>query len=110
MISPKGMESLEKSDRRKDLALVIVTVGAIVMTVYASVVLWMVRAFPGLAFWMGLSAMLIVMLVLTGILGLLVKRNFVISRGQIEISDHEEVEESSRTVTTVEHDSTSKSS
>lgn len=87
-IRANNMQSVERSDRRRDLALYIVTGGGMAMTVYSVAVLYLVRDVPGLAFWMGVLAMINIMLVFTGILGLLVKRSLSVSRNELKISDH----------------------
>lgn len=85
MLSPEAA-----SDRRRDWALAIVSGGAMAMTLIAVASLWFVRGNPTLAFYLGLAAQVNVVVALTGILALLVKRRVSLSKSQINISDFNE--------------------
>ena len=83
--------ALMTEEGRKAWALVIAWGCGIAMTGYAAAVLWFVRRSPMLAFWLGLSAMGIVLVVITGIMVLLgVRRDIHVKRGDSEggIEDH----------------------
>lgn len=78
------------SDRRRTWGLVLLAGGGMAMTGYAAWALWLVRENATYAFYLGLSAMALIGIVLTGFAGLLVKRTI---RGEvvgnsIEIEDH----------------------
>lgn len=80
-------ESIVKSDNRRDWALMIVSGGAMAMTLFAAVCLYLVADNPNYVFYLGLAAMIQIFMVFTGLLGLLVKRNLKISKGEISVSD-----------------------
>lgn len=61
--------------------------GAIVMTLYAAVVLRIVRDQPHLAFWLGLAAHAQIAIILTGLLALFVKRKIKAGRDGLEVED-----------------------
>lgn len=86
-------ETTKKSDLRKTWALIALVGGAVSMTAYALYCLWLIRANAGYVFYMGLAAHLQILLVLTGITGLLVRRSLEISKGKVVISDHDDDEE-----------------
>lgn len=81
--------SIVKSDNRKDWALMFLSGGGIVMTLYSAACLFILRGHPDYTFYLGLAAMIQIMLVFTGLMGLLVKRSLKISRSEIDISDFE---------------------
>ena len=90
------------SDRRRDWALAVVSGGAMAMTLISVASLWFVRASPSLAFYLGLAAQINVVVALTGILALLVKRRVSLSKSQINISDFDDAiprEEAAEAVT-----------
>ncbi|MDT8758241.1 hypothetical protein MZO42_05985 [Sphingomonas psychrotolerans] len=60
---------------RRAWALLLLTGGGVSMTVYAGVVLYLVSEVPKLAFYLGVGALLLVGIVITGFAGLLVKRD-----------------------------------
>lgn len=75
------------SDRRRDQGLLFLAGGGMAMTAFASAALWLVRAQADLAFWLGLCAMALIGVVLTGFAGLIVKRTLRISRDGVEVAD-----------------------
>lgn len=79
--------SLDRSDRRRDWALWIVTVSGLIFTCYSIWALWMIRDVPGFVFWLGLAAMAQVLVVITGIMALLVKRSIVLSKTEVKFVD-----------------------
>ena len=88
MILTVNEESQRKSDVRRDWALIVVTGGGMAMTAYAAAALWLVRIWPTYVFWLGAGAMATIMLVFTGILGLLVKRSLSLSKTELKIADY----------------------
>lgn len=71
------------SDRRRDWGLILLAGGGMAMTAFASVVLWMlyIKNGPlGFLFYMGMAALGLVAIVLTGFSGLLVKRTLRVGR------------------------------
>ena len=79
-----------RSDRRRDLGLLALFGGGIAMTAYAGYALWLVRDNASFVFWLGLSALSLVAITLTGFAALVVKRTIRLSRDGLEISDHQE--------------------
>lgn len=74
---------------RRAWALLLAAGGGMMMTTYASVALWLVRKSPAYVFSLGLFAHISIIFVLTGFLGLLIKRTLKVSDGKrvIDISD-----------------------
>lgn len=62
------------SDRRRNWGLALLAGGGMAMTAYAAYALWLVRDHADFAFYLGLSAMVLIGIVLTGFAGLLMKR------------------------------------
>ena len=84
-----AFRALLTQDGRRAWALMLMAAGGVAMTAFAGFSLWSVRADPPRAFWLGLTALALVGIVLTGFAALLVKRTI---RGSImgssfEISD-----------------------
>lgn len=78
------------SDRRRNWGLILLAGGGMAMTVYAAVALWMLwerKAPASYLFYLGLSALVLVGIVLTGFSALLVKRTFRVGRDGVEYSD-----------------------
>lgn len=71
----KAFCALMDPEGRRAWAVMIAFGCGITMTGYASAVLWLVRGHAMLAFWLGLAAMFIILVVITAFTGLLVKRN-----------------------------------
>lgn len=63
--------SLTSEDGRKGWAMLAALGCSFVMTAYAGIVLWLVRNNPSLAFSLGLAAMGIIVIVITGLMWLL---------------------------------------
>lgn len=85
----------ERSDRRRDWGLGLLAGGGMSMTVFAAVTLWMLyeRGAPAsYLLYMGLGALALIGIVLTGFSALLVKRTFRIGRDGVEYSDTVDVE------------------
>jgi hypothetical protein len=78
---------LVRSDRRRDWGLLFLAGGGMAMTAYAGCALYLVRAQANLAFWLGMAAMGLVGVVLTGFAGLIVKRTLRLSRDGLEVAD-----------------------
>ncbi len=72
---------------RRAMALILLAGGGMAMTAYAAVSLWLVRHVASYAFWLGLAALALVAIVLTGFAGLLVRRTVKVGRDGLEISD-----------------------
>jgi hypothetical protein len=75
------------ADGRKAWAFLALVGGSAVNTVFAAVVLYLVHERVGLAFWLGIVAQAQVLVILTALGALLVKRSVKVSRDSIEISD-----------------------
>lgn len=90
-------ELTPKEDARKDWAMFFVSGGGIVMTIFTAICLWLIRDIPGFVFWLGLAAMGQILVIFSGLLGLLVKRSLKISRNEISISDFDNDDAISRT-------------
>jgi hypothetical protein len=81
--------NIDASDRRRTWGLILLAGGGMAMTVFASVVLWLVKDNADYAFYLGLCAMALIGVVLTGFAGLLMKRTIRanILGNEVEISD-----------------------
>jgi hypothetical protein len=79
-----------RSDKRRDLALMVVTGGGMAMTAFATAGLWFVRDNPTYAFYLAVGGLVNIGIIFTGILGLLVKRRLSVSKSEINISDFNE--------------------
>ncbi len=84
----------DASDKRRTWGLILLAGGGMAMTAYASVVLWLVKENADYAFYLGLCAMGLIGVVLTGFAGLLMKRTIRanILGNEVEISDKGEGE------------------
>lgn len=81
-------ENSDRVDDRRDWALYTVIVAGGLMVLFSTIGLFHVRTQPNYTFYLSLAAMVNLMVVITGLLGLLVKRSLVVSRTGIEIKDH----------------------
>ena len=77
-------------DGRRAGAFLVVLGGAIVMTLYASAVLFLVAGNARYAFWLGMAAHAHIMVALTAFAALWVKRSIKAGKDGIEISDETE--------------------
>jgi hypothetical protein len=77
-----------RAERRKDWALLFLSGGGLLMTAFSAVCLYLVRETPGFVFYLGMASMVQILIVFTGILGLLVARSIRLSRQEISITDH----------------------
>ena len=77
-------------DGRRAGAFLVVLGAAIVMTLYAAAVLYMVRGDVAKAFWLGMAAHAHIMVALTAFAALWVKRSIKAGKDGIEISDETE--------------------
>lgn len=78
------------SDRRRNWGLAFLAGGGVAMTAFASVAMWMIYERRGpleYVFYLGLAAMALVAVVLTGFAGLLVKRTLRLSKDGLEVTD-----------------------
>ncbi len=80
------------SDRRRNWGLILLAGGGMAMTVFASVVLYLVRDVATYAFYLGLCAMALIGVVLTGFAGLLVKRTIKgsVVGNEFEVTDQQD--------------------
>lgn len=82
--------ALTTEDGRKGWAMLAALGCSVAMTAYAGAVLFLVRESPMLAFWLGLSALVIILIVITGLMVLLgVRRttNVDLKEGKVQIDD-----------------------
>jgi hypothetical protein len=83
--------ALTTDDGRKGWAMLAALGCAVTMTGYAIAVLWIVKRNPMLAFWLGLAALGIILIVITGLMVLLgVRRNTAVKGGDVEVSINDE--------------------
>jgi apolipoprotein N-acyltransferase len=82
--------SIETPEGRRGWALIALVGGAMTFTLFAAVAVWMLRSSAGFIFWLALAAHLHVLVCLTGLSALLVKRSYKVSRDSIEINDGSE--------------------
>ena len=82
---------LVTEDGRKGWAMLAAFGCTVMMSAYAAASLWMVRDHPMFAFWLGLSAQGITLIVVTGLMVLLgVRRNTTVKHGDTEITIDDE--------------------
>ena len=83
--------ALADPEGRRGAALLFMAAGGVAMTGYAAYALWLVRSRPDYAFYLGLSAMALIAIVLTGFAGLLIKRTIKgsVLGNSFEISDEQ---------------------
>lgn len=74
-------------DGRRAWGFLAILGGSMVMTLFAWVVLWLVRNEMGLAFWLGMAAMAIIFTCITGFIALFVKRTVSVTRDGVTIDD-----------------------
>lgn len=83
--------ALTTEDGRKGWAMLAALGCSVTMTIYAAAVLYLVKNSPMLAFWLGLSALGIILIVITGLMVLLgVKRNTTVKAKDVEVSINDE--------------------
>jgi len=78
---------MDPYDRRRDMALLALVGGCVVMTVFVAVLIWMLQAHPGFLFWIAMFAMSIILVSLTALAGLIVKREVSVTKSGVVISD-----------------------
>lgn len=78
---------LASADGRRAWALLALVGGSAVMTLVVVWSIWLIRDQAGFVFWLALAAHLHILLALTGLSALLVKRSIYVSRDRIEIND-----------------------
>ena len=81
------MNWLFNSDGRRAGAFVALMGAAFMFTVYAAVVLYIIRDSIGLVFWLGVGAHLQIAIITTGFIALFVKRSLTVTRTGISIND-----------------------
>ena len=91
---------LMNPDGRRAAAFMALLGAAMIFTVYAAVVLYLVRGFAGLAFWLGIAAHLQIAIITTGFIALFVKRTLAVTKDGITVNDST-TEVSTLTTTTV---------
>ncbi|HYI43717.1 MAG TPA: hypothetical protein VD768_08865 [Sphingomicrobium sp.] len=77
-----ALATLLTAEGRRAWALVLLAGAGVAMTAYAAGVLYLIREHPRLAFYLGLSAHFLILVVVTGYAGLLVKRSIVAQFGE----------------------------
>ena len=83
--------ALADPEGRRGAALLFMAAGGVAITGYGAYALWLVRGRPDYAFYLGLSAMVLIAIVLTGFAGLLIKRTIkgTVLGNSFEISDEQ---------------------
>ena len=94
------MNWLTTPEGRRAAAFGAMTGGAMAMTIYAAFALWIVRGNPEYAFGLGLAAHIAVMIVLSGFVGLLIKRTIKASAGVASFESTDSPDAPIATVTT----------
>jgi len=84
-----GFRAILTPEGRRAWALGLLAGGGLAMTIFAGAALWIVRDRPQLAFSLGLGALMLIAIVLTGFAGLLVKRtiNVALPGARFEATD-----------------------
>jgi hypothetical protein len=77
-------------DGRRAWAFAAIVGGAIVMTIFAGYGVYLVRESKGMILWLALAAHGQIVICLTGLIALFVKRSVKVSKDSIEISDQGE--------------------
>lgn len=85
------LPSLLTPEGRRAYAFAAILGGSMMMTIFAWVVLYIVRDSKGLAFWMGMAAMAIIFTCITGLIAMFVKRTVEVSRDGIKVTDGDTV-------------------
>lgn len=80
--------NLETPDGRRAAAFAAILGGCVVMTLFAAVGVYLVSGNSGLSFWLALAAHVQILVGLTGLIALFVKRSFKVGRDGVEISDN----------------------
>lgn len=91
----KTIVALANAEGRRGWAVVLGGGGGMAMTLYAMRAQWFVRMDPNKSFWLGAIALMIVLVVVTGFMGLLVKRRVsgnVRGIAEFEVTDDTESE------------------
>ena len=79
--------TIDGAEKRRDLALYVMTGGGMAMTIYALLVLYLVRYSVSHSYWLGVFAMVNILILFTGIASLLVRRSINISKSGVIIND-----------------------
>ena len=79
--------ALTTDDGRKGWAMLAALGCSVTMTVYAAAVLWIVKGKPMLAFWLGIAALAIILIVISGLMVLLgIRRNTSLQAKDISLN------------------------
>lgn len=89
-------------DGRRALTFLALRVAGFILTAYAVAALWLVRNVAEYAFGLGLAAMGLIAIILTGDVALFVKRSLKLSRDGIEMNDQPDAPIQSGDIVTVE--------
>lgn len=79
-----------RADRRRDWAVWMLFLGALAMTAYAALALYIGRNNANQTMWLGLAAHVNIFVVLTAIGGQIIKRNLEIDRTGIKLDDRDQ--------------------
>lgn len=87
----RAVAALRDPEGRRGAALLFLAGGGLSMTGYAGYALWLVRERPDYAFRLGIGALILIAIVLTGFAGLLIKRTIKgsVLGSSFEISDQQ---------------------
>ena len=80
--------NLETPDGRRAAAFAAILGGCVVMTLFAAVGVYLVSGNVQLSFWLAIAAHVQILVGLTGLIALFVKRSFKVGRDGVEISDN----------------------
>ena len=83
---------IETADGRRAWAFAAIVGGCIVFTAFAACGVFLVRKSAGLSFWLALAAHAQILVGLTALAALFVRRSIKVSRDSIEIDDKGDVE------------------
>lgn len=79
--------NLETPDGRRAAAFAAILGGCVVMTLFAAVGVYLVRGDTSLSFWLAIAAHVQILVGMTGLIALFVKRSIKLSRDGVDISD-----------------------
>jgi zinc transporter ZupT len=80
--------NINTADGRRAAAFIAILGGCIVMTVFAAIGVYLVSGNAALSFWLAIAAHAQILIGMTGLIALFVKRSFKVTRDGVEITDH----------------------
>lgn len=82
------LPDLRTAEGRRGWAFIAILGGCITFTIFAAVGVYLVRDIPGFAFWLALAAHVQILVGMTALSAMLVKRTVKAGRDGVEVTDH----------------------